>query len=301
VSAGSAGGRVYQQRPSPPPDSAPAGAGNARRRHVAPVRSPSDDDWGAIARIYDLEHPAARGAELRFWDQQARETGGPVLELAAGTGRIAIALARKGRQVTGLELSEGMLERARGRTARLAPEAQARLRWVQGDMAGFDLPGERFGLVFVAYNSFWLLPDLATQGRCLDCVRRHLAPAGRFVLDVFPPVADDYQDESGLAQWLPLPQKGRTLVRVKDYSFDAASQRGVSAVRYYAGRQGSDAPAKLVAEFRYALRLVPPGDVRRLLAAHGFEVEAEFGSYERGPLEESSPRAIYVCRPSPAR
>ena len=64
-------------------------------------------DWGAIARIYDLEHPASRGAELRFWDEQATatRTNGDVLELAAGSGRITIALARKGQRVTGLELS----------------------------------------------------------------------------------------------------------------------------------------------------------------------------------------------------
>src|SRR5687768_15620042 len=56
-------------------------------------------DWGTIARIYDLEHPAARGAELRFWDEQAHEAGGPVMELAAGSGRVAIGLARKGHDV----------------------------------------------------------------------------------------------------------------------------------------------------------------------------------------------------------
>src|SRR5688500_13825172 len=59
-------------------------------------------DWGSIARIYDLEHPAARGPELRFWDEIIRANGGAALELAAGSGRIAIGLARKGHQVTGL-------------------------------------------------------------------------------------------------------------------------------------------------------------------------------------------------------
>jgi SAM-dependent methyltransferase len=249
-----------------------------------------------VARIYDLEHPAVRGAELRFWDEQARQTGGPVLELAAGSGRIAIALARKGHHVTGLELSAGMLARARGRTARLAPAVQQRLCWVQGDMAALDLPGQRFGLIFVAYNSFWLLPDRATQGRCLDGVRRHLAADGRFVLDVFPPVADDREAETGLVQWLPLPRKGRALVRVKDYTYDADRELGISEVRYYAGHQGSGDPVALVAEFRYSLRLAMPDEVRALLAEHGLVVEAEYGTYGHGPLEPVSPRAIFVCR-----
>ena len=78
--------------------------------------------------------------------------------------------------MTGLELSEAMLERARARTARLPAEAQGRLEWVQGDMSRFDLPGRRFGLIFVAYNSFWLLDREAAQGACLRAVARHLAP-----------------------------------------------------------------------------------------------------------------------------
>src|SRR5688572_7089362 len=73
------------------------------------AEAPSElTDWGSIARIYDLEHPAARGAELRFWHELIGEHGGSALELAAGSGRIAIGLARKGHRITGLELSEGM-------------------------------------------------------------------------------------------------------------------------------------------------------------------------------------------------
>ncbi len=281
----SPGGRVYQQTPLDPPQ-----------------------DWGAIARIYDLEHPAARGAELRFWDEQAKVTqeAGAVLELAAGSGRIAIALARKGHRVTGLELSEGMLERARARTSHLPETVQESLRWVSGDMSAFDLSGERFGLIFVAYNSFWLLPTAAAQAACLACARQHMAAGGRFILDVFPPVADDHQDETGIAQRLSMAARGRAVLRVKDYRFDTTNGLGISDVRYYgevkAGRGARDEDddsvprrARLLADFRYALRLAPPDEVRRALTSAGFRVVEEYGTYEKAPLEPDSPRALFVC------
>jgi ubiquinone/menaquinone biosynthesis C-methylase UbiE len=253
-------------------------------------------DWGTVARIYDLEHPAARGDELRFWDEQARETSaaGPVLELATGSGRIAIGLARKGHDVTGLELSNGMIARAEGRAARLPPDVQGRLRFVLGDMSDFTLPDRSFGLIFVAYNSFWLLQTPARQARCLECVQAHLAPGGRFVLDVFPPNEDDYTGETGITQYLSMAYRGQTVVRVKDYAWDARRRLGVSDVRYYGGRRG-DARRRLIAEFRYALRLAPPAAVRALLTRAGFAVRETYGSYDKEPLGAESPRAIFVC------
>lgn len=263
------------------------------------------DDWGAIARIYDLEHPACRGAELRFWHELATETGKTVLELAAGSGRVAQALARKGHRVTGLELSAGMLERAEQRRARLKPEAQDRLSYVQGDMAAFDLQrgasdtAGTFGLIFVGYNSFWLLNDEASQVKCLRCVRRHLAPGGRFVVDVFPPNQDDYSDESGIAQVLPTTMRGLMLSRIKDYTYDPATHLAVSDVRYYGSKAGVEQPSTVVAQFRYVMRIAPPEDVQALLEREGFIVEATYGSYGKDPLTPDSSRAIFVTRVPP--
>jgi len=263
------------------------------------------DDWGAVARIYDLEHPACRGLELAFWNQEARAAGGRVLELASGSGRIALALARKGHDVTGLELSAGMLARARARLARLPPEVQQRCRWVQGDMSAFSLPGERFGLIFVGFNSFWLLRTLEQQRRCLRCVAAHLAPGGRFIIDVFPPNEDDYRDEDGIAQLLPVRQHGRRLLRVKDYRYDPTTRLATSVVRYYEydeyaegekGRRGTAGRApRLLAQFQYALRPAEPGEMVALLAEEGFRVEETWGTYARAPLTPASPRAIFVA------
>lgn len=252
----------------------------------------SENDWGSVARLYDLEHPALRGNELRFWQWAAEQSPGDVLELASGSGRVAIALARRGRSVTGLELSSLMLDRARTRTNHLPEAVQARLQWVRGDMANFSLPNQQFQLIFIAYNSFWLLTDPAAQEACLACVARHLAPGGRFILDLFPPNADDYTDETGIAQRLAVPHRGRDILRLKDYVYDGARHLAISDVRYYA--ETPTGVSELLGRFSYALRLAPPEEVRLLLQRQGFRILQEFGTYTREPLEPDSSRAIFV-------
>jgi SAM-dependent methyltransferase len=258
---------------------------------------PVSDDWGLIARIYDLEQPSCRGPELAFWCEAAAAARGDVLELAAGSGRVAIALARKGFHVTGLELSAGMLDRARRRTAHLPPETRARLTWVQGDMARFDLPGRRFGLIFIAFNSFWLLADPAAQRACLACVARHLAPGGRLVLNLFPPNQSDYRDEFGIVQYVPAQRHGVALLRFKDYHYDAERHLAISDVRYYRSRSIGEPLTHLVTKFRYCLRLAEPSEVQALLAEAGYEVVATYGTYDRQPLTPDTPHAIFVAQP----
>lgn len=266
---------------------------------ISPPAPP--DDWGAVARLYDLEHPACRGAELNFWHGEATaattaSAASRVLELAAGSGRVAIALARKGHHVTGLELSDGMLDRARQRTARLPAAARDRLRWVQGDMSSFAIPDGQFGLIFVAFNSFWLLHSVELQLRALRSMADHLAPGGAVVLDLFPPNQDDYADEIGIAQPLPARWHGHPILRIKDYTYDTTLDLAISDVRYYATDPAKSGANRLMASFRYTLRIAEPESVIALLSDAGFTVHATYGTYTREPLDAGTPRAIFVAR-----
>ncbi|NJM92471.1 MAG: class I SAM-dependent methyltransferase [Rhodospirillaceae bacterium] len=112
--------------------------------------------------------------------------GGDVLELGVGTARVALALAEAGCTVTGLDLSPAMLERARQKVVSLPPSVAARLTLVQGDMSAFDL-GRTFPSILVPFRAFQHLLEPAAQRRALTCMRRHLAPGGHLVIDLFDP------------------------------------------------------------------------------------------------------------------
>src|SRR5438309_11633996 len=107
-----------------------------------------------IADYYD-ESPIVKGRtqDVAFYRDAAREYGDPVLELGCGTGRITMALAPKGKRVTGLDLSERMLERAGGKRAALNKEERERGHLVQADMTQFDL-GEKFQLIIIPFRPF---------------------------------------------------------------------------------------------------------------------------------------------------
>src|SRR5258706_7920985 len=104
-----------------------------------------------IADYYD-ESPVVKGRtqDVAFYRDAAREFGDPVLELGCGTGRITMALAEAGKRITGLDLSERMLERAVQKRAALRVEARERVHLVQGNMAGVDL-GARIRVIIISF------------------------------------------------------------------------------------------------------------------------------------------------------
>lgn len=105
-----------------------------------------------------------------------------VLELACGTGRVAIPLAKAGLKVTGIDLSIGMLAEAR----RKAAAAGVMVAWIEADMRAFDL-GATFSTIILVANGLCHLLTIADFEACAACVRKHLAPGGRFIIDVFVP------------------------------------------------------------------------------------------------------------------
>lgn len=139
----------------------------------------------SIPDFCDLEH-ADRTEDIGFFLRLAYEAGDPVLELACGTGRLAIPVARMGSDVTGLDSDPGMLAICEAKRDRLARALKGRLKLVPGDMRDFALD-RRFRLVFVAFDAFLTLVTPEDRGRCLAAAHRHLENGGRFAVDVTVP------------------------------------------------------------------------------------------------------------------
>ncbi|HEX5451844.1 MAG TPA: class I SAM-dependent methyltransferase, partial [Candidatus Limnocylindrales bacterium] len=146
-----------------------------------------------LARYYDLDL-ADEPADFDLYAALAERTGGPVLELAVGTGRIAVPLAAAGRSVTGIDHDPATLARAERRwsTARSngrAP-AGAHLELVTGDL--LRVPASpRFALSILAFNSLLLLETAERQAAAVRRLARHLRPAGLAVVDVWLPGTED--------------------------------------------------------------------------------------------------------------
>ncbi len=251
-----------------------------------------DADYGrATARFYDAAYarlPQLDGRDVAFYRALAHDGGGPVLELGCGTGRVLLEIASQGFPCTGLDASQEMLARLRAKT-RLA-----NLRLVHAPMQSFDLPGERFGLIFSAFRAFQHLYTVEDQLACLACVRRHLAPGGRLAFDVFAPRLDRMaQTEEPETVDLRFEVDGEDVVRHATVSRDPAVQLMTVRFRYERWRDGR-VVGNEHASFR--MRWFWRYELEHLLARAGFAEVGIFGDFDRSPVVASSPAFVVVAR-----
>lgn len=141
--------------------------------------------------IYDVLGAAIRSGgptegDVAFFERLAGETGGPILEIGCGTGRVAGALAAAGFDVVGVDRSAPMLRLAEERRAAVLPEVAARLTFVHGDMTTMHLD-RQFPLIVAPSRVFQFALTSDDQRAALRAFKAHLAPNGRLVLDLFDP------------------------------------------------------------------------------------------------------------------
>jgi len=249
-----------------------------------------------IAEYYD-ESPLvkSRHQDAAFYRDAARDYGDPILELGCGTGRITMALAEAGKRITGLDLSERMLERAVKKRASLIVEARERVHLVQGDMTHFDL-GEKFRLILIPFRPFQHLLDVRQQMDCLGCVRKHLARGGRLIFDVFQTDAERIHDpvhmrESPVTEYRTAD--GRQ-VRISERiaAFHRAEQiNDVEMIFSVVHPNGKKERLVFAWPLRYFFRY----EVEHLLARCGFKVTAQYGNFDRTPISDDSPEMIFVA------
>lgn len=256
------------------------------------TNSPGD----AFARLYDLDLVEDPG-DLDLYLALAARTGGPILELGCGTGRVAVPLAAAGHQVTAVDIDPAMLERARRRAAAAGAAIGGRIEFVEADMLGMDLPSAgSFRLAIIALNSLFLLATRAAQREAFATMARHVASGGLAVVDIWLPDADDLARFDGrliLEYERRDPESNALVTKIAAAQHDAASGIVNLTSIYEEGDQGAS-PARFVR--RDALRLVSADELRDFAESAGLEVETLAGGYDLEPLGAGSERAIIVAR-----
>jgi SAM-dependent methyltransferase len=194
-----------------------------------PESRPYYSERGLSARYYDLvtSLDATLEGDVELYAGLA-PPGGTFLELGCGTGRLAVALARRGFQVEGVDLAPAMLEQAQAKRAALAPGIAGRISLRQGDMAALNLD-RRFDAVVCAFFGLAHLPAGAAWRNVFRVIARHLKPAGRCAVHL--PLAElmarpGPADASLPVMRTPTGEAGRTLqLFVRERSFRPAIGR----------------------------------------------------------------------------
>jgi ubiquinone/menaquinone biosynthesis C-methylase UbiE len=243
------------------------------------------------ADYYDLTQRGLAG-DVDFYLDLARQAGGPVLDLACGTGRISIPMAQADIDVTGIDLSPEMLEKARVKAAEQG--VADRLQLVQGDMRSFDL-GQSFSLIMIPFRSFLHLLQIHEQMKALTCIRKHLAPGGKFVMNVFVPKINHFQEENEkMSHRGTYRLETGEEVAMWDYTRYDHFQQLSEVTRIYERSN----PNGLVTERvtgRFTLRYIFPAELHHLLRLNGFKVTQRYGTFAKAPFEASSTELIVIA------
>jgi SAM-dependent methyltransferase len=252
-------------------------------------------EYGFVAELYDYVPPYQDRLDLGFFVDLARESGGPVLELGCGTGRVLLPTARAGIEIVGLDLSASMLAVCRQKLSREPADVRARVRLLEADMRDFDL-GESFPLVTLPFRAFQHLIGVPDQLRCLEAVRRHLRPGGAVLLDLFNPSLPALVDELRTSEWgdepefsLPDGRKARRRFRVVSRDWDRQVQ-DVEMIYYVTHADGRQERLVHAFPLRYLFRY----EAEHLLERAGFRLQAVWGAYDRTPFPAAYPGEI-IC------
>ncbi len=204
--------------------------------------------------------------------------GGPVLELAIGSGRVALPLAGRGIAVEGIEAAPEMVELLR------AKPGGAGIPVVIGDMADVPVTGP-YPLVFLVFNTLFNLTGAGRQEECFRNVARVLAPGGAFVVEAYVPDPADFDRDEQQVQVRSVTEDS---VSVRVHRYDRTAQTFL--------RQTITFTNGTVALQPFGMHYRWPEQIDELAAAAGLSLEARYATWHRAPFDDTSRQHISVYR-----
>ena len=251
--------------------------------------------YDKLAVYYDYDigagHPEG---DKKFYLSLAKKTGGPILELGCGTGRITIPLLRAGYQVTGIDSSKEMLKRLKGKASELNLPSK-RLKIYHVSMAKFALR-QKFPLIIIPFCSFQYLLTKKKQNDCLSNIYKQLSFKGIFALELFIQKHDFLTEKEG-KRWIYekyLPEqkiniKRTTILKRKDFN---------NQINYFQKEyKVFDKAGKCIDKFglKDSVRYVFRSEMENLLEKHGFKIKNIFGAYPIQKYDYSRDKMMFIA------
>jgi len=240
---------------------------------------------------YELINPLME-KELNWYVKFARELGGPILELACGTGRLLVEIARLGFDIEGIDLSKGMIEIAEKHISKLSPEIKDRIRLHNSDMTDFQFQ-RKFKLIFIADNSFAELQTKEKQLSCLKSVYNHLLPQGKLLVTVRRFNPKEFVNGEKVASWsepFRNPKTGDSVQRKVEMKLveDGKRIRGIISykITYKDGKE-------TIEECPFESPVMLTGDYLILFSEAGFSTKV-FVGYEEKEENGKDPILCFV-------
>jgi SAM-dependent methyltransferase len=246
-------------------------------------------EYDSFARFYDALADRMTD-DIPLFLEQAQAANGPVLELACGTGRVLLPLARAGIDITGLDVCQPMLDKLQAKLEQEPRDVQARVALKCADMRSYRF-SSKFRFVFCAFNSFLHLLTTDDQLACLESVRSYLDDEGRLCISVFAPFHDR------LSKRVEFEEELRDVSTLARYYTrrNLAEQTQVSTLIY----ENTDAEGLVRRQATdFTLCWIHNREMHLLLRLAGFEVEKVYGAFDKRPYDYTSGTQVFLARPA---
>ena len=247
----------------------------------------SKSGYEGIGRFYNL---FADDSDIPFFLKYAKKLGSPILDIAAGTGRVTFALANEGYEVVALDQSPSMLEVARERLETMDESVAKNVTIIEGDMTKFNL-GRSFPLIIIP-SSFSHALTTDAQLSTLQCIHNHLSDNGVFILDIFPGAIQ--HEQAAFRENPVLLPDGTTVEREGEIRSDMLRQLMDLKLRYIVRDSNQNIIEEVKVESSAALLFNREVDL--LIRLSGFEIDKELGGFDESAYTPESFRRILILK-----
>ncbi len=247
------------------------------------------NDYDVIAPFYDIEH-AHFSEDLDMYQNFAEASGGSILELACGSGRVLLPLAQAGYETVGVDTSTSMLALAQQRIQAATLSGCCEL--IQQDMSQMQL-GRKFRMAFIALGSFAHIITRKEQQQTLTNIRAHLSTGSLFILDISNADARYMEDLVGQVLHQGTWRRDDGTMLTHFVSPASSAERHLLELTHFYDQhsQGGTVQRTTVTTHLY---LFERGEMELLLEQASFVIKDVYGDYDLGPCTLESPRMIFV-------
>lgn len=263
----------------------------------------SIDSYEVTAKYYDGAYAAKPDlVDLPFYLELAQKSPGPILEIACGTGRVLIPIARQGIEIHGVDNSRPMLEILERNLRKESAEVRQRVGLHEGDMREFRL-GKQFPLVIIPFRPMQHMYTVEDQLRALKTAAAHLTAEGILAFDVFYPkfemIDAKMGEEMPEMEWKSSSDSSAIVRRYfRKESVDKINQVFNFTFVYRTFKNG-----QLIAEetenFQLSFYTYP--HLRALFLLAGLEIVEEYGSFAKTPMDHTAEQMIFLLRKAAQR
>jgi SAM-dependent methyltransferase len=256
------------------------------------------DSYRVTAKYYDGAYAAKQDlVDLPFYVELAEQSAGPILEVACGTGRVLLPIARKGIQIHGVDNSRPMLKILETSLASEHKDVREKVTLHEGDMRDFQL-GAQYPLVIIPFRPMQHMHTVEDQVSALTTAALHLSDTGLLAFDVFYPKFDLINTKMGEEvlefEWSP-NQDSQEIVR-RSFRKDAVDK--ILQIFHFTFTYRTLRAGELILEETEAFQLsyFTYPHLRALFLLAGLEPVAEYGSFAKAPLDNKSEQMIFLLR-----